>query len=45
MLGFDAGSDPARGDRVGFAGEGRVSPPGCRVSAGSTIGLGLRPWL
>ena len=27
MLGFDAGGDSARGDRVGFVGEGRVSPP------------------
>ena len=28
MLGFDAGGDSARGDRVGFVGQGRVSPPG-----------------
>jgi hypothetical protein len=27
MRGFDAGGDCARGDRVGFVGEGRVSPP------------------
>ncbi len=27
MRGFDAGGDSARGDRVGFVGEGRVSPP------------------
>ncbi len=27
MLGFNAGRDRARGDRVGFVGEGRVSPP------------------
>ena len=27
MRGFDAGGDSARGDRIGFVGEGRVSPP------------------
>jgi hypothetical protein len=27
MRGFDASGDSARGDRVGFVGEGRVSPP------------------
>ncbi len=27
MRGFDAGGDSARGDWVGFVGEGRVSPP------------------
>jgi len=27
MLGYNAGGDSARGDWVGFVGEGRVSPP------------------
>ena len=27
MVGFSAGGDSACGDRVGFVGEGRVSPP------------------
>ena len=27
MLGFNAGGDSARGDRIGFVGEGRGSPP------------------